>query len=34
MQEAILKRHGREIAIASAVILYLLPLLGMDMTTA
>ena len=33
MQESILKRHGREIAIASAVVLYLLPLLGMDMTT-
>ena len=33
MQEAIFKHHGREIAIASAVILYLLPLLGMDMTT-
>jgi branched-chain amino acid transport system permease protein len=33
MSESILKRHGREVAIASAVVLYLLPLLGMDMTT-
>jgi len=33
MQESILKRHGSEAAIALAVILCLLPLLGMDMTT-
>jgi branched-chain amino acid transport system permease protein len=33
MSESIIKRHGREIAIAGAVVLYLLPLLGMDMTT-
>ena len=33
MSESILKRHGREAAIAAAVVLYLLPLLGMDMTT-
>lgn len=33
MQESILKRRGREIAIAGAIVLYLLPMLGMDMTT-
>ena len=33
MSESIIQRHGREIAIATAVVLTLLPLLGMDMTT-
>ena len=33
MSDSILKRHGREVAIVSAAVLYLLPLLGMDMTT-
>ena len=33
MQESILKKHTREITIAGAVVLFLLPLLGMGMTT-
>jgi len=33
MSESIIQRRGREIAIATAVVLALLPLLGMDMTT-
>lgn len=33
MSESILKRRGPEMTIAGAIVLYLLPLLGMDMTT-
>lgn len=33
MSESIIDRRGREIAIATAVVFFLLPLLGMDMTT-
>jgi branched-chain amino acid transport system permease protein len=33
MPESIVKRWGREIVIAAAMVLYLLPLLGMDTTT-
>ena len=33
MSESIIDRRGREIGIATAVFFFLLPLLGMDMTT-
>ncbi len=33
MSESIIKNHSRELTIAAAIALYLLPLLGMDMTT-
>jgi len=33
MSESIIKNHSRELTIAGAIGLYLLPLLGMDMTT-
>ena len=33
MSESIIDRRGREIGIATAVVFFLLPLLGMDMTT-
>ncbi|MEN8243603.1 MAG: branched-chain amino acid ABC transporter permease [Thermodesulfobacteriota bacterium] len=33
MSESIIKNHSRELTIAAAIVLYLLPLLGMDMTT-
>ena len=33
MAQTIFKRRGRELAIAGAIVLYLLPLLGMDLST-
>ena len=33
MAESIFKRRGREFAIAGAIVLYLLPLMGMDIRT-
>ena len=33
MSESIIKNHSRELTIAAAIVLYLLPLLGMDITT-
>ena len=33
MEQTIFKRRGRELAIAGAIVIYLLPLMGMDIKT-